>query len=64
MTEERIQIRQVRVVDLVAEMLEANADAMPPSHKDEAESIRKEAAWYRASSNPKTMLCRIHFVQE
>jgi hypothetical protein len=58
--DEKIVFRKVRKVDFVAESLEAEANAMPPSYKEQADAIRKEAEFYRSSDNPKTVILRIH----
>jgi hypothetical protein len=45
--------RLVRVVDFVAESLEAEAAKMPPSYKVQADSLRAAAKLYRELDNPK-----------
>jgi hypothetical protein len=45
--------RLVRPVDLVAESLETMANRKPPSRKDEADLLRRQAQHLRESSNPK-----------
>jgi hypothetical protein len=50
---QQMRPRTVRVVDFVAESLEAEADRKPPSRKAEADSLRKMAAIMRESTNSK-----------
>jgi hypothetical protein len=45
----------VRVVDFTAETLDQEANRMPPSDKERAESLHKMADELRKSSNPKTI---------
>jgi hypothetical protein len=45
--------RLVRVADFVAEELEREANGMPPSYKEQADSPRRQAAVLRASDNPR-----------
>lgn len=40
--------RVVKVCDFVAESLEAEADRMPPSNKEQADSLRKSAETMRS----------------
>ena len=47
--------RTVRADDFVAESLEHDANAMPPSYKDRADILRNAAKIYRESKNPKTI---------
>ncbi len=50
---ENMKPRLVRVVDFVAELLEAEAAKMPASYKDQADILRNSAAEYRKIDNPK-----------
>lgn len=45
--------RLVRVCDFVAEALEAEADRMPPSYKEQADSLRKSAETMRRLGSQK-----------
>ena len=51
--ENKLKPQLVRVVDFVAESLEAEAAKMPPSYKETADLLRNAAAEYRKLSNPK-----------
>lgn len=53
-----LQLRELRLVDLVAESLEEEAARMPPSMRDQAEVLRKSAKRMRQSDNPR--MVRIH----
>jgi hypothetical protein len=46
--EKKFELQQTTVGDLVAESLEREANLMPPSHRENAEILRKQAADYRA----------------
>ena len=48
-----LKTRIVRVVEFVAESLDAEANAMPPSYRDRAEAMHKMADTIRQSSNPR-----------
>jgi hypothetical protein len=50
MTQE-IKVRKMRVVDFVAESLEAEANAMPLSYKAQADILRKQAQVYRGMAD-------------
>jgi hypothetical protein len=52
--------RQVRVADFVAEALEKEADRIPASMRDQAESLRNIAKRLRESDN--LSLVRVHEV--
>jgi hypothetical protein len=56
-----VEMRQTTVGALVAEMLEAEADAMPPSYSKDAAILRSSAAEYRLL-NTKPIWVRIHHV--
>jgi hypothetical protein len=58
--EKKYELRAIRVDDWVAELLETEADRMPPSYKEQADILRKQAQNYRNSSNTKI----VHFWQE
>lgn len=45
--------RLVKVADFVAESLEAEADRTPPSYKEQADSLRKSAAFMRQHGSKK-----------
>jgi hypothetical protein len=45
--------RLIRIVDFTAESLEAEADRVPPSMKEHADSLRKMAKIIRQSDNPR-----------
>jgi hypothetical protein len=45
------ELQETTVGDLVAESLEHEASLMPPSHRENAEILRKQAADFRAQSN-------------
>jgi hypothetical protein len=47
--------RLVSVAELTAESLEAEANAMPPSFKEQAESLRKIAKTFREKKGTKMM---------
>ena len=51
-------LRQMRRNDLVADFFEKEADRMPPSRKEEAESRRKLAQTLRNSSSTETVCFR------
>ena len=51
-----MKYRLVRVVDFTAESLEAEADRVPPSMKEHADSLRKMARIMRQSDNQKMVL--------
>jgi hypothetical protein len=48
-----LEWRLVRVADFVAESLEAEADRIPPSYKELADSLRKAATHMRESGSQK-----------
>jgi hypothetical protein len=58
--EKRYALHEMRVDDWVANSLEAEANRMPPSYKEQADILRQQAQNFRNSSNPKT----VHFWQE
>jgi hypothetical protein len=63
--EHKITYRQVRVGNWVAEMLEAEADAMPPSYAKDAQSLREQARIYReGAEHSRLITIRTHWVQE
>jgi len=43
MAETKVTYREVRVADFIAEMLEAEANGMPPSYKAQADALREQA---------------------
>ncbi len=49
----KMQVRELRVVDHVAELLEAEANKMPPSFKAVADILGKAAVSQRESINPR-----------
>jgi len=51
--EKKMRVRELRVVDHVAELLEAGANKMPPSFKAEADIWRRAAISQRESTNPR-----------
>lgn len=53
--EKAVNPRVIRVADFVAESLEAEANKLPPSRKDQADSLRKQAAIMRESADTKTV---------
>jgi hypothetical protein len=53
--ESRYEIRTIRIDDWIAESLENEANRIPPSHKEQADSLRRQAQIYRGSANPKTI---------
>lgn len=50
---QEVKARLLRVVDHVAELLEAQAAKMPPSQKAQADILRNAAKIYRGIDNPK-----------
>lgn len=61
--EEKITVRQVRVGDWVAEMVEAHAKAMPPSYKEQAEVLLRQAQIYRdGAEHSRLITIRAHWV--
>jgi len=53
-----LKVRQMRVVDFVAETLEAEASAMPPSYKVQADILRQQAQAYRRLADPTMVTVR------
>lgn len=53
----KMRLRVLRVVDHVAELLEAEANKMPPSFKAQADILRKAAVSQRES--PSTRMTRL-----
>ncbi len=49
----KMRVRALRVVDQVAELLEVEANKMPPSFKAQADILRKAAVSQRESTNPR-----------
>jgi hypothetical protein len=45
--EKKFELREVTVGEIVAEGLEREANLMPPSYKEQADLLRKQAALYR-----------------
>lgn len=48
-----IKPHSIRVVDFVAESLEAEASGLPPSEKAKADNLRQTAEIMRKSNNPR-----------
>lgn len=48
-----VKWRPLRVSDFIAESLEAEADRMPPSYKEQADSLRKSASLVRQVGSKK-----------
>ncbi len=48
-----VKRRLVRVSDFVAESLEAEADRMPPSYREQADSLRRSASLMRQVGSKK-----------
>jgi hypothetical protein len=48
-------MRVIRVDDYVAERLEAQADEMPPSYKEQADLLREQAQVFRKSHGTATV---------
>ena len=46
-------VRRITVGELVAEELEAEANRMPPSYKDQADILRRSAAFMRREGSKK-----------
>lgn len=59
---EETKVRRMRVVDFVAELLEAEANAMPPSCKEHADILRKQAQTFREWDNPNMVTVRVRHV--
>ncbi len=53
--EKQHKLHFVRVDDITAETLEREASRMPPSYKEQADILRKEARILRGSTNSKTV---------
>jgi hypothetical protein len=54
-TKKELKPREIRAVDFVAELLDEEANKMPPSYKERSESWHKMADAMRQSSNPRTI---------
>lgn len=54
-SKEELKPREVRAVDFVAELLDEEANKMPSSYKERADSWHKMADAMRQSSNPRTI---------
>jgi hypothetical protein len=48
-------VRRITVGELVAEELEAEANRMPPTYKDQADGLRRSAAFMRRGGSKKVV---------
>lgn len=52
------KVRHITVGEFVAELIEPEAKRMPPSYKDEADSLRRIAKFHREIGSSKTIIVR------